>query len=279
MLVDQPGHDREAADVERLVGIERLIGDRRDPAVPDTDVERLEPPVGEHHVAAGEREISCAIVPPGSLLDDERLARDEVARGAREERQHVLGGLLELAGERLVRVPGDVRRDEDVRGACEPLELLAGRLRSSTSRTAPPSSPSSSRRRRASSSTMPPRAVLTRIADGFIRPRRSSSSRPRVSSVSATVDGHDVGAPQQLLQVDLLDAGDLPRSLRDHPSTRMPKALPSSATRTPMRPSPTTPSVLPASSKPRKLRYSQLPPRVDSAPERAAAAGRSRRRT
>ena len=114
---------------------------------------------------------------------------------------------------------------EDVRGACEPLELLAGRLTLEHVENGAAEQALLERRRRASSSTMPPRAVLTRIADGFSRPRRSSSSRPRVSSVSATLTVTRSARRNSSSRSARSTPGSS-RSLRDQPSTRMPKATP-----------------------------------------------------
>ncbi len=66
---------------------------------------------------------------------------------------------------------------------------------------------------------MPPRAVLTRIADGFSRPSRSSSSRPRVSSVSATLTVTTSARRNSSSRSSPLDARDLALAARpaEHP--------------------------------------------------------------
>ena len=57
MLVDEPGQDCQALDVERLVGVDRRICQCRDLPVADADVDPLDQPTGEDGVAVHEREV------------------------------------------------------------------------------------------------------------------------------------------------------------------------------------------------------------------------------
>ena len=51
-----------------------------------------------------------------------------------------------------------------------------------------------------------PRAVLTRMAPGFISPSSRGPRRPRLSAVSRTWTRHDVGRPQELVERHVADA-------------------------------------------------------------------------
>jgi len=57
VLVDEPGHDRQARDVHRLVRLERRVGKRRDLPVPHSDVHLLDEAAGKHGPAVQEREV------------------------------------------------------------------------------------------------------------------------------------------------------------------------------------------------------------------------------
>ena len=171
------------------------------------------------------------------------------------------------------RDAGDVRREQQVRTAGErrsgrraaPARRRRARRRPG-GRTAAP-------RRRAASSTTPPRAVLIRIAPGFIRASRAASIRCRVAATSGTcsvttsASASSASSPRGCRALLAPHGGRRRRSARSNPITRMPSARPSRAASRPMPPKPTTPSVLPASSRP-----------LDSAGARPFAAADRRRR-
>ena len=118
-----------------------------------------------------------------------------------------------------------------------------------TSRQAPARRPSDQRRHSASVSRISPRAVLTRIAARPISAsRRASSSTGSPRSEPRSPRSRRT-RPAACRACTCSTPGR--RTLRrDQPRTRIPTALPSAATRRPIRPSPITPRVLPASSAP-----------------------------
>ena len=158
---------------------------------------------------------------------------------------------------RLARDAGDVRREDEVRAARERRpgrQRLARRTRRARRRRA---CRTRSAAASAASSTMPPRAVLIRIASGFIVASRAASSRRASSSRQRHVQRHDVGrrraasasgAARAARSAQTGASAARRRVAADHPQ---PSARAEPATARPMAPKPTMPSVLPASSRPR----------------------------
>ncbi len=132
-----------------------------------------------------------------------------------------------------------------------------------TSSAAPPSWPPSSAFASASSSTMPPRAVFTRRAPGFISDSSCSPIRPSVSLVRGrwivtksawTSSASSVGITSTPISFARSD-----ETYGSYAITRMPNAAARCATSPPTRPSPITPIVLPASSTPSHSARSHRP--------------------
>ena len=264
MLVDEPGQHREAGRVERLVGVEAPVGERRDPARPDADRDRLDAAVGQEHPPAGDREVMlghrCRLPSCGERLGGVTRLRGAPARKARTF-SVISSNWRESASSVCQAMCGVTRTFGAPASRCE---------RSGSGG----SCPSTSRNGAAEAPLLEQPAHRLVVDDaparGVDQDRPRLHEREPVGGEQAArlvgerdVDGDDVGAGSSSSRARCTTPG-MSRGCRDQATTSMPNACPSSATRRPIVPRPTTPSVLPASSKPRKLRYSKRPARVES---------------
>src|SRR5262249_38467522 len=119
---------------------------------------------------------------PVRYSESQYLQVDDVLDDGRavEHAEHVLHRLHRHAVDRFPRGAGHVRRSGHF-VALAHREFGSGR--SSTGRPAAAMTPDVRAACKSFSSTMPPRAVLTRYAVGFMRFKRAASNMPTVSSV------------------------------------------------------------------------------------------------
>src|SRR5262249_18426761 len=75
VLVDEPWQDSQAPDVQLLVGVQRLIGDRRDPSLADADIYLLDEASGKDDLSVQKGEIvQRHVASPFATLRVERRA-------------------------------------------------------------------------------------------------------------------------------------------------------------------------------------------------------------